>query len=61
MRWAGHVVGRGERRGLYKILVGRPQGKRPLERIRRRWEDNIKMDIPEVGCGRNGLDRCGSG
>jgi hypothetical protein len=41
----------GERRGVYKVLVRTPEGKRPLGRPRRRWEDNIKMDIQEVGCG----------
>jgi len=41
----------GERRGVYRVLVGRPEGKRPLGRPRRRWEDNIKIDLPEVGCG----------
>ena len=41
----------GERRGLYRILVGKREGKRPLGRPRRRWEDNIKMDLQEVGCG----------
>jgi len=41
----------GERRGVYRVLVGKPEGKRPLGRSRRRWEDNIKMDIEEVGCG----------
>jgi hypothetical protein len=41
----------GERRGVYRVLVGNPEGKRPLGRARRRWEDNIKMDIQEVGCG----------
>jgi len=45
MRWAGHVALMGERRGLYRDLVGKPEGKRPLERLRRRWEDNIKMDL----------------
>jgi len=44
----------GERRGIYRVLVGKPEGKRPLGRPRRRWEDNIKMDLREVGCG--GLD-----
>jgi hypothetical protein len=44
MRWAGHVVRMGEVRGAYNILVGGPEGRRPLERPRRRWEDNIKMD-----------------
>jgi len=41
----------GERRGIYRVLVGKPEGKRPLGRLRRRWEDNIKMDLQEVGCG----------
>ena len=45
----------GERRGVYRVLVGVPEGKRPLGRPRRRWEDNIKMDLQEVGCG--GVDR----
>jgi hypothetical protein len=49
MRWAGHVTRMGEERGAYRILVGRPEGRRPLGRPRRRWEDNIKMDIREVG------------
>ena len=44
----------GERRGVYRILVGKPEGKRPIGRPRRRWEDNIKMDLQEVGCG--GMD-----
>ena len=51
MRWAGHVVRVGEGRGVYRILVGKPEGKRPLGRPRRRWEDNIKMDLQEVECG----------
>jgi len=51
----------GERRGLYKVLVGKSEGKRPLGRTRSRWEDNIKMDLQEVGCGGYGLDRVGSG
>ena len=54
MRWAGHVARMGERRGVYRGLVGKPEGKRPLGRPRRRWEDNIKMDLQEVGCG--GMD-----
>jgi len=54
MRWAGHVACMGERRGVYRVLVGKPEGKRPLGRLRRRWEDNIKMDLQEVGCG--GMD-----
>jgi hypothetical protein len=51
MRWAGHVARIGEVRGLYNILVGRPEGRRPLGRHRRRWEDNIKMDLREIGFG----------
>jgi len=54
MRWAGHVARMGERRGVYRILVGKPEEKRPLGRPGRRWEDNIKMDLREVGCG--GMD-----
>ena len=49
MRWAGHVARMG-RGGAYKVLVGKPEGKRPLERPRRRWVDNIRMDLQEVGC-----------
>jgi hypothetical protein len=53
MRWAGHVARMGEGRGLHRVLVGKPEGKRPLGRPRRRWEDDIKMDLQEVvgGCG----------
>jgi hypothetical protein len=51
MRWAEHVARMGEGRGVYRVLVGRPDGKRPLGRPRRRWEDNIKMDLQEVGQG----------
>jgi len=51
MRWAGHVARMGERRGVYRVLVGKPEGKRPLGRPRRKREDNIKMDLQEVGCG----------
>jgi hypothetical protein len=51
MRWAGHVVHMGEVGGVYNILVGRPEGRRPLERPRRSWEDNIKMDLWEIGFG----------
>jgi hypothetical protein len=54
MRWAGHVARVGERRGVYRVLLGKPEGKRPLGRPRRRWEDNIKIDLQEVGCG--GMD-----
>jgi hypothetical protein len=49
MRWAGHVARMGERSGVYRVLVGRPEGKRPLGRPRRRWEDNIKMDLRDIG------------
>jgi hypothetical protein len=52
MRWAGHVARMGEDRGVYRVLVGKPEGKRPLGRPRSRWEDNIKMDQQEVGGGR---------
>jgi hypothetical protein len=51
MRWAGHVTRMGERRGLCRVLMGKPERKRPLGRPRRRWEDNIKMNLQEVGCG----------
>ena len=51
MRWAGHIACMGERRGLYRVLVGKKEGKRPLGRPRRRWEGNIKMDLQEVRCG----------
>jgi len=46
MRWAGHVARMGEERGVYRVLVGKPEGRRP----RRRWADNIRMDLQEVGC-----------
>jgi hypothetical protein len=49
MRWAGHVARMGEGRGVYRVLVGRPEGKSPLGRPRRRWEDSIKMDLMEIG------------
>ena len=52
MRWAGHVARMGDDRGVHSVLVGKPEGKRPLGRQRRRWEDNIKMDLREVGGGR---------
>ena len=45
MRWAGHVARMGEGSGVYRVLVGKPEGKRPLGRPRRRWEDNIRMDF----------------
>jgi len=48
MRWVRHVVSKGERRDAYRVLVGRPEGKRTLARSRYRWEDNVKMDLQEV-------------
>jgi hypothetical protein len=60
LRWAGHVARMGEGRGAYRILVGRPEGRKPLGRPRRRCEDNIKMDLQEVGWV-HGLDWAGSG
>jgi len=54
MRWAGHVARMEESRGVYRVLVGNPEGKRPLGKPKRRWDDNIKMDVQEVGCG--GMD-----
>ena len=50
-RWAGHVARMGEERGVYRVFVGKPEGKRPLGRPRRRWVDDIRMDLQEVGCG----------
>ena len=51
MRWAGHVAHMGEERGVYRVLVGKSEGKRPLGRPRRRWVDNFRMDLQEVRCG----------
>ena len=51
MIWAGHVARMGEERGVYRVLVGKPEGKRPQGRPRRRWVDNIRMDLQKVGCG----------
>jgi len=51
----------GEGRGVYRVLVGKPERKRPLGRSRRRWEDNIKINLQKVVCGGYGLDRAGSG
>jgi len=51
LRWVGHVARMGERRSIYRVLVGKLEGKRPLGRPRRRWEDTKKMDLQEVGCG----------
>jgi len=54
MRWAGHVAHMRERRSVYRVLVGKPEGKRQLGRPRSRWKDSIKMDLQEVRCG--GMD-----
>ena len=54
IRWAGHIAHMGESRGLYTILVGRSEGKRTPRRPRHRWENNVKMDLQEMGCG--GID-----
>ena len=54
VKWAGHVARTGDSRGVYRVLVGKPEGKRPNGRSKRNWEDNIKMDLHEVGCG--GMD-----
>jgi len=51
MGWIEHVAHVGERGGIYKVLVGKPEGKSPIWRPRHRWEDNINMDLQEVGCG----------
>jgi len=50
MRWVGHVAHIGKGRGMYRVLVGKPEGKRPLGRPKHRWEDNIKMDLQELRC-----------
>ena len=50
MRWAGHVTRMGKERGVYRVLVGKPEGRRPMGRPRRRWVD-VRMDLLEVGCG----------
>ena len=57
MRWVGHVARMGEERGVYRFLVGKPEGRRPLGTHRRRWVDNIRMDLQELGCGY--MDRLG--
>jgi hypothetical protein len=54
MKWAGSVARMGQKRNAYRILVGKPEGKRPLGRSRHRWEDNIKMNLREIGWG--GMD-----
>ena len=51
MRWAGHVARMGEERVVYRVLVRKPDGRRPVERPRRKWLDNIRVDLQEVGCG----------
>jgi len=51
MRWAGHVARMGDERGVYRVLVGKPEGRKPLGRPRCRWVENIRMDLQEVGCG----------
>jgi hypothetical protein len=56
MRWVGHVARMGEKRGAHRILVGRPEGRRLLGRHRRRWKDNIKMDLQEVGWGTDWIE-----
>ena len=61
MRWTGHVARTGHRKGAYSSLVGMPEGKRPLERPKRRWENKIKIDLRQVGRRGHGVDRCGSG
>ena len=54
MRWTGHVACMGDGRGVFRVLMGKPEGKRPIGRPRHSWEDNIKVDLQEVGCG--GMD-----
>jgi hypothetical protein len=61
MRWAGHVARVEEERKLYTVLVGKPEGKRPLGIPRCRWEDGIRMDLRKTGLGGCGLDSTGSG
>jgi hypothetical protein len=56
MRWEGHVAHMGEKRGAYRILVGRPKGRRPLGRPRRRWEDNIKINLQEIRWGMDWIE-----
>ena len=51
MRWVEHVTRMGERRGVYRVMVGKPEGKSLLRRPRRRWDDNMKMDLHKLGCG----------
>jgi len=56
MKWVGHVARMGERRGVYRVLVGEPEGNGPLGRSRHRWKDNIKLDLQEVGWGMDWID-----
>jgi hypothetical protein len=56
MRWVGHVAQMGESRSVYRVLVGKPEGKTPFGRFRSRWENNIKMDLQEVECWGHGID-----
>jgi len=51
MKWAGHVTRMGEERVVYRVFLGKPEGRRPMGRPRRRWVENIKMDLQVVGCG----------
>ena len=61
MRWAGHVARMGEEREVYRVSLGKPEGKRPLGRRRHRWVDNIRMDLPGSGMWVYGLDWAGPG
>jgi hypothetical protein len=61
MRWAGHVARMGEGRNVYRVLVGKSEGKRLLERPRRKWEDGLKMDLRKIGWGGNGFTWLGIG
>jgi len=61
MGWEGHVARMGEGRGVYRVLVGESEGKRTLGRHRRRWEDDIKINLQEVGCEGFGVDQAGLG
>ena len=61
MRWTGHVVRVGEEMGVYGVLVGKPEGRRPMGRPRSRWVDNIRMDLQELGCGYMDLHWAGAG
>ena len=61
MRWAGHVARMGEERGMYRVLLGKPEGRRPLGRPRRRGVDNIRTDLPGGGMWVYGLDWAGPG